>query len=219
MSKFISFKIISMMVTLLCACSSIQGDKPASVSPSPPLSPTQSTALHQGSAENQTSSLSSISPGEDVSIETLENMIYEIQAINEVLPENGGQVKLKDGYFEAAQPNSASDIKVKFINNAIGDLNRDSLDDGIAILSVETGGSGTFIYLVTITNQQGQPVQAAEYFLGDRVKINSLRIENEALHVDMQIHKETDPACCPSESITKIFMIEDEKFVEIIEQD
>jgi hypothetical protein len=218
MSKFISVTFISMMVILLSACSSIPADKPAAISATTLLSPTQSTPLLQGSAGNQISSLSSVSPGEDVSIETLENMIYEIQAISEVLPENGGQVKLKDGYFEAAQPNSASNIKVKLIKNAIGDLNRDSLEDGFSILSVETGGSGTFIYLIAITNQQGQPVQAAEYFLGDRVKINSLRIENEVLHVDMQTHKETDPACCPSESITKKFVIEDEKFVEIIEQ-
>jgi hypothetical protein len=218
MSKFISVTFISMMVILLSACSSIPADKPAAISATTLLSPTQSTPLLQGSAGNQISSLSSVSPGEDVSIETLENMIYEIQAISEVLPENGGQVKLKDGYFEAAQPNSASNIKVKLIKNAIGDLNRDSLEDGFSILSVETGGSGTFIYLIAITNQQGQPVQAAENFLGDRVKINSLRIENEVLHVDMQTHKETDPACCPSESITKKFVIEDEKFVEIIEQ-
>ena len=154
-----------------------------------------------------------------MSTETLENMIYEIQAIHEVLPESNGLVRLKAGYFEAAQPNSASNIKVKLIKNAIGDLNRDSLEDGFPVLSVETGGSGTFIYLIAITNQQGQPVQAAEYFLGDRVKINSLRIENEVLHVDMQTHKETDPACCPTESITKKFVIEDGKFVEIIEQD
>jgi hypothetical protein len=218
MSKFISVTFISMMVILLSACSSIPADKPAAISATTLLSPTQSTPLLQGSAGNQISSLSSVSPGEDVSIETLENMIYEIQAISEVLPENGGQVKLKDGYFEVAQPNSASNIKVKLIKNAIGDLNRDSLEDGFSILSVETGGSGTFIYLIAITNQQGQPVQAAENFLGDRVKINSLRIENEVLHVDMQTHKETDPACCPSESITKKFVIEDEKFVEIIEQ-
>lgn len=219
MSKFIYLTFISMVIISLSACSSNQTDKPASISASTPISPTQSLPPLNSPAENQTSSLSSVSPGEEVSIDTLENMIYEIQAIKEVLPENGGQVRLIDGYFEAAQPNSAANINVKLLKHAIGDLNRDSLDDGIALLSVETGGSGTFIYLVATTNLQRQPVQAAEYFLGDRVKIYSLRIENAVLHVDMQTHKETDPACCPSESITKKFVIEDEKFVEIIEQD
>ena len=216
MLKLISLTLISLQSIILVACSSIQAFSPAFKTASTPTFPTQSGPILKVSAENQASSRPLTSPGEVVNIEFLENMVYEIQLIKEVLPETNGQTRLKEGYFEKAQPNSAASIIVKLIKSTVGDLNHDSLDDGIAVLSIETGGSGVFIYLIGVINQQGQPVQVAEYFLGDRIKIDSLRIEDAILLIDIQTHKETDPACCPTESITKKFVIEDQEFVEMI---
>lgn len=217
MLKLISLTLISIQSIILVACSSIQMFKPASITASTPTFPTQSVPILEVSAENQASRRLLNSPGEVVNIEFLENMVYEIQLIKEVLPETNGQTRLIEGYFEAAQPNSAASIKVKLIKNATGDLNHDSLNDGIAVLSIDTGGSGSFIYLIGVINQQGQPVQVAEFFLGDRIKIDSLRIEDAVLLIDLQTHKETDPACCPTESITKKFVIEAQRFVEMID--
>ena len=83
----------------------------------------------------------------------------------------GQIVQLKDGVSETpAAPGSASKITTKYFGNeVVADLNADGKDDVAFLLTQETGGSGTFFYVVAaIATDRGY--QGGEAMLiGDRI--------------------------------------------------
>ena len=83
---------------------------------------------------------------------------------------DGQNITLKNGVFEAANPESSSTTTTSYFGNeAHGDLNGDGKEDVAFILTQTGGGSGTFYFLVaalkTDTGYQGTNT----IFLGDRV--------------------------------------------------
>jgi hypothetical protein len=92
---------------------------------------------------------------------------------------------------------------------AIGDLNQDGTDDAAVILAVETGGSGTFMYLAAVTQSptDNLPSNPDTYFLGDRVQIKSLKINNGAIRIKMLKAKPTDPMCCPTNTVIEAYQL------------
>ncbi|HEX5416114.1 MAG TPA: hypothetical protein VFZ25_10640 [Chloroflexota bacterium] len=84
---------------------------------------------------------------------------------------------------------------------AYGDLNGDGVNDAAAILAVDLGGSGTFIWTVAMLDRDRVPVQSARFFLGDRVRVNSVTIINRKISVELLTHGPTDPRCCPTKLV------------------
>ncbi|MEB3175761.1 MAG: hypothetical protein VKN60_11355 [Cyanobacteriota bacterium] len=82
---------------------------------------------------------------------------------------------------------------------ALGDVTQDGLAEAAVILALETGGSGTFIYLALAAPQGGQLQNLDTYFLGDRVRVQSLSIQDNQVRVTFLKHRPTDPQCCPGE--------------------
>ena len=81
---------------------------------------------------------------------------------------------------------------------ALGDLNGDGLDDAAVILAENGGGSGIFESVVTVFDETGVPVQAGHTALGDRVLVNSVKIEAGAVVLDVVVQGPNDPMCCPT---------------------
>ena len=85
----------------------------------------------------------------------------------------GGQpIRLADGLAEApAAPGSAAqEIVTRYFGNEVtGDLNGDGRDDVAFLLTQETGGSGTFFYVVAALDLPGGLVGTEGLFLGDRI--------------------------------------------------
>jgi hypothetical protein len=75
------------------------------------------------------------------------------------------------------------------------------------ILALETGGSGTFEYLAIVSNQNGRLVNLDTYPLGDRVRVQTLRIKDGQVRLKMLKHKDTDPMCCPTDLIIEAYQI------------
>ncbi len=101
---------------------------------------------------------------------------------------NNGTAQLTDGSFEEeAAPGSASKNTVQLDDSmiAFGDLDADGINDAAVILISSGGGSGTFYDLVAVIDRNGQPHPVATAFLGDRIKINDLSIQNGQVMVDM----------------------------------
>jgi hypothetical protein len=92
---------------------------------------------------------------------------------------------------------------------AFGDLNGDGMDDAAVLLVENSGGSGSFVYLAAVLNQDGKPVNKATRLLGDRVQIQALRIESGQIRVETLTHAPNDPLCCPSQESISTFNLEE----------
>ena len=136
-------------------------------------------------------------------------MEYTLQAAAEALPDSNGKITLKDGHFEQAYPGAASGVVVDEISEAQGDLNGDGRRDAAVVLAVSTGGSGVFEYLVAVLDQAGSALQSGTALLGDRVKINSLAIQDGKIAVDMLTQGPNDPLCCPTQKTTASYLLKD----------
>ena len=111
-------------------------------------------------------------------------------------PYSNKAVKLVDGSYQDGSGANYLSIKLADVY-AIGDLNGDSVNDAVAILAENTGGSGSFISLVVVMYINGQPAQIAME-IGDREQVKAVTIKDQLLSLDMVVHQPNDSACCPS---------------------
>ncbi len=127
----------------------------------------------------------------------------------------GGTATLTDGeYSEPAAPGSATMITVRLTDNvAYGQL--DGQEAAAVVLVSDPGGSGTFYDLAIVVNRDGQPVNIATAFLGDRIDINSLTVADNQIVIDMVQAGPDDPLCCPSQQVVKTFELQGEQLTEI----
>lgn len=83
---------------------------------------------------------------------------------------NGEKVTLKDGFSEVIVPSSATKKITRYFGNEVKhDLNDDGLEDIVFLLTQETGGSGTFFYVVAALNTSNGYIGSDALFLGDRI--------------------------------------------------
>jgi hypothetical protein len=126
-----------------------------------------------------------------------------------------GRVKLNNGtYKEKIVPDSSAELVVTLSDKmAFGDLNGDGKQDAAVILITDLGGSGTFLYLAAVIDQNGSPNNVASQLLGDRVKVKNLSISSGEISVEMIKHGPTDPLCCPSSQTTQDYRLQGDKLV------
>jgi heat shock protein HslJ len=124
-------------------------------------------------------------------------------------------VTLQNGrYSEPVAPGSATETVIRMTRHlAYGDMN--GQPSAAVVLVTDPGGSGTFYDLHLMFAPQGQAVNPATAFLGDRVQINSIKIENSLIVVDMVQAGPNDPLCCPSQHVIKSFSWEKDNLVEV----
>lgn len=84
---------------------------------------------------------------------------------------NGQAVMLRNGVAETeVTPGSASKILTKYFGNEVKhDFDGDGREDIAFLLTQETGGSGTFFYVVVALNTANGYVGSEGLFLGDRI--------------------------------------------------
>ena len=138
-----------------------------------------------------------------LTLEQLKNAEYQSEFAT------GGKAKLADGtFFEPFEPGSASGVRLTLSEHvAFGDLHFDEIPVAAVILYVSGGGSGTFRHLAAVVNEGGQPRHVASAFLGDRVKVESLAIQDGEIVVQMIGHGPDDPLCCPTQRVRRAFQL------------
>jgi predicted small lipoprotein YifL len=139
-------------------------------------------------------------PPPPLTVEMLKNAEYKSEWPAE------GVAKLTDGeYQEEIVPGAASKLVIALYPDmhAFGDLNGDGVDDAAVVLATSGGGSGTFISLEAVLNEEGRPKHVASASLGDRAQIKSVAIESGEITVDMVTHGPEDPMCCPGGRYTR----------------
>lgn len=121
----------------------------------------------------------------------------------------GGDAPLSDGlYSEPAAPGSAAQVTVRFQRAAFGAL--DGAPAAAVVLSTNAGGSGTFFELHLVTrDEQNNPQAVAQRQLGDRIRLQDLRLAQQTLRVAFTGFTPTDPFCCPSLNTVHEFQLID----------
>jgi len=87
----------------------------------------------------------------------------------------------------------------------------------IVILSENFGGSGSFLEITALVNENGKIIQTNSIELGDRVIIKDLIFqpgfvsfrdrERDTIYLSLLTHKENDPSCCPTKQETLCFTL------------
>jgi hypothetical protein len=114
----------------------------------------------------------------------------------------GKEITLVDGQYE----NQAEYTSVMLVPPAAtGDLNGDGVDDAAVILADNTGGTGTFEYLVPVIDEAGEMVSGEAVYLGDRVRIETMTIADGVITLEVVTHGPDDPMCCPTQAETWTF--------------
>ena len=111
-------------------------------------------------------------------------------------------VTLRDGRFEG-QPYVAGGASRPVVMllpepRAVADMDGDGHDELAVLLAAESGGSGTFVYLAVIPGRGAGSQAATAALVGDRVRVTSLAVTGDAIHIVLLEFAPGDPMCCPS---------------------
>lgn len=150
----------------------------------------------------------------NLTLVALRNATYDVEYTAD------GTAPLTNGeYREAAAPGSASEIVVRLGDQiAYGDFTGDGQDEAVTFLVSDTGGSGTFYDLVLVDDVDETPTQVASTFLGDRVEIKGLEINEGLIGILMVTQGPNDPQSAPTQEVVKVFNLQDGELVELASQ-
>jgi hypothetical protein len=95
------------------------------------------------------------------------------------------------------------------------DIDLDGSQDALVILDTQNGGVGHMIELAVMIDQNGSAINAATTYLGDRVVIESARVENGLIVLDMRVQGPNDGACCPGQFETWTFSFDGYQLVRL----
>jgi heat shock protein HslJ len=165
--------------------------------------------VYQAVTETAEASLPAETPPA-LAVEALANATYQSQYTK------SGEATLVDGeYREQAAPGSATETVVMLTEHmAVVEL-EDGQPAAAVILVTDPGGSGTFYDLHVLIASDGEPTDIATAFLGDRVQIDSLSVnEDGVIAVDMITHGPDDPLCCPTLHVLQTYVVQRGELVE-----
>lgn len=121
-------------------------------------------------------------------------------------------VKLNRGIFEGPPyvPGGASRQRIELLDGApvTADLNGDGASESVVFLAEENGGTATFLYMAVMGRADGKIVTLATARLGDRVSVRSVQADKGEISVELLQFGPRDPACCPSELVTRTWSLE-----------
>jgi len=124
----------------------------------------------------------------------------------------GQPVTLVNGHSEVpAAPGSASKVLTDYFgNDATGDLNGDGLPDVAFILTQNSGGSGTFYYVVAaLRSSAGTYTGTNAVLLGDRIAPQTTEIKGGEVIVNYADRKPGEPMTAqPSVGVSKYLKVE-----------
>ena len=201
---------VILSITLACnlQVQLVQTPAPLQITPFPPVSPT-SFQVPPPTEPFITPTLHLDIPF--LTLDGLKNTEYRVTV-------NGVEqtIRVANGQYQLGADPTSPDFFTITVGDlaAFGDLNSDTVDDAVVILSEWYGGTGINVFVAAVINWAGTSRHAASALIDDRAIINSIRIENGSIIVDAVVHGDNDPGCCPSLQQTHIFRLVDQNLVE-----
>ena len=120
-----------------------------------------------------------------------------------------GAVKLSEGLFSFP-------LRAKLEAVAAGDLDQDGCTDLAAVVVFRPGGTGAFYELHALAGREGRPQDVGSAFLGDRIRVESLSIENARITVRLLDRRDHESyAAVPSVTVIRRFELRGGALAEI----
>lgn len=119
-------------------------------------------------------------------------------------------ITLTNGRSERpSAPGSSSSAVTTLDQKTSGDVDGDGRADSVVILVNQPGGSGTFYYVSALLNASGGTTATPALILGDRIKVNGVRIDGKTIVVELLDRAPGQPmTVSPSVSVTKRFSVD-----------
>jgi hypothetical protein len=195
MKKILTLLILSSLA--LASCGRLEVSLVTLTAPAPVGTPTYSAAATETPTPYFTPSFTPPPPPIPMTFDLLANAEYH----SVVLEADQADFRLENGIHSLPHLPEESDSAwyIGMSNRfAYGDLNGDSQPDAAVILESQMGGTGHFLELAAVLNQNGVPYNISSTYLGDRVIVRSIAIENGVIVLDMVVHGPNDPLMGPS---------------------
>jgi len=124
-------------------------------------------------------------------------------------------VTLVDGAL--IETRDADTIAVHLLDHfiALGDLNGDGAEDAVALLELNTSGSGRFTYLAPVLDVLTKPAVAPAVMVEDRIQPKALTIIDRQVVMEYIGHGKGDGECCPTWNIRSTYAWQDGALVEV----
>lgn len=141
--------------------------------------------------------------------ETLGNMTYPSTWTR------GGQAPLVGGvYKEPAAPGSTSNIVIRLTDSlAIGSIGNQTM--AALVIVTDPGGSGVLFDLYLVRQQENRWSIVDHAHLGDRIRVNKIKIERGLVGLDLTVHSPRDGACCPTKRSIVYYALQNERLVKV----
>ena len=150
-------------------------------------------------------------PASTLTLASLQNAQYRSPDWGEYQLENGIYYRTPTAPGESAQIYTTQ-LDEHFVT---GDLNADGIEDAVAFLRTQNGGTGHFVELAAMLNQDGNPYNISTVSLGDRVIVESVQIVDGVIILAMRVQGPNDGMCCPSQLETWQFHLENNQLVRL----
>lgn len=139
-----------------------------------------------------------------LSVEKLKNAEYTIVGFDTA----STLYRFTDGKFTRGESGAVDYADLRLLDFfPMGDLNEDGVDDAAVLIAANYGGTGVFVSVHVVLNDNGQPRDAASIAIDDRPQINALEIHNGEVFLDAIVHDVDDPMCCPTFPVTQTFKL------------
>lgn len=138
-----------------------------------------------------------------LTVEQLRNATISILGSDQMMH----SITLNNGAYETGNDRSQPGYVMVNVGEifAFGDINGDGLEDAVMLISENYGGSGEFVSIVVMLNQDGQPVYITRATIEDRPLMKTLTIKNGEISLDAIVHGAGDPMCCASQPSTRTY--------------
>lgn len=108
---------------------------------------------------------------------------------------NGKSITLYEGIATSSIPRLDLVFTTRYVGHeAVGDLNGDGRADKAFVVSQSTGKSGVFYYVIAAIKKGDSYKTTNAYYIGDRIMLQNLSIEDGELDADFLHKKPSDPA-------------------------
>jgi heat shock protein HslJ len=121
-------------------------------------------------------------------------------------------VTLSGGVYEGEPPVAGASSRPRLVLWAptlhFGDIDATEGNEAVAVLSSESGGSGTFVHVAVFGVRDGALANLGTALVGDRTKLQSLWLERGKILMDVVEAGPDDAACCPTQVARKTYAME-----------
>lgn len=118
-------------------------------------------------------------------------------------------ITLADGRWEGepVEEGAASRPTVGLVEDFYlrADLDGEWPAEAVITLWETSGGSGVNSYLAVVARRDGRAVNIGTALIGDRVQLRTGRIVDQRIELDLVQQGPNDAACCPAETVTRVW--------------